>query len=218
MSTDDVHHGHRTRDDVDFTFMYAAHEAFRRDLRRLQAAINAGHADSPGTRTGWATFKRQLHVHHTSEDVALWPPLHQRVSRPDEVAVLEAMEAEHGRIDPQLAQVDAALASAESANLAESVDELATALQTHMDHEEEDALPLVESYLGRQGWDAFRKTFIKTQGLTGAAEALPWLLDGASVETHQRILGALPAPLRFIFRAVWRPSYLRRRRWAYSTS
>ncbi len=46
---------------VDFTFMYAAHDAFSRDLRRPAAAVEAGRAAEPAVRAGWATFKHQLH-------------------------------------------------------------------------------------------------------------------------------------------------------------
>jgi hypothetical protein len=58
---------------VDFTFMYAAHDAFNRDLRRLAAAAGSGRTADPAVRTGWATFKNQLHIHHTAEDRWLWP-------------------------------------------------------------------------------------------------------------------------------------------------
>src|SRR5260370_1035312 len=67
---------------VDFTFMYAAHDAFTRDLRRLAAAVEAGRTADPAVRTGWATLKNQLHVHHTAEDVWLWPPLRDKGARP----------------------------------------------------------------------------------------------------------------------------------------
>ena len=35
---------------VDFTFMYAAHDAFSRDLRRLAAAAEAGRTADPAVR------------------------------------------------------------------------------------------------------------------------------------------------------------------------
>lgn len=85
---------------VDCTFMHAAHDAFHRDLRCLAAAVEADRSADPAVRTGWATFKNQLHVHHTAEDTSLWPPPRQKVTRPEDAAVLDAMEAEHARIDP----------------------------------------------------------------------------------------------------------------------
>src|SRR3984885_8106688 len=60
---------------VDFTVMYAAHDAFDRDLSRLTEAVRSGRTADPAVRAGWATFKNQLHLHHTAEDIPRWPPL-----------------------------------------------------------------------------------------------------------------------------------------------
>jgi len=197
---------------VDFTLMYAAHDAFRRDLRCLAAAVEAGQTADPAVRTSWATFKNQLRVHHTAEDTSLWPPLRQKVTRPEEAAVLDAMEAEHARIDPLLSQVDASLA-ADGAGLAGNAQALAATLAAHMEHEEDQALPLIESHLGPAGWAAFRKAVGKSQGLRGGAEFFPWMLDGAPADTSKRVLSMLPAPARLLYRAVWRPGYARTPRW-----
>jgi len=197
---------------VDFTLMYAAHDAFRRDLRCLAAAVEAGQTADPAVRTSWATFKNQLRVHHTAEDTSLWLPLRQKVTRPEEAAVLDAMEAEHARIDPLLSQVDASLA-ADGAGLAGNAQALAATLAAHMEHEEDQALPLIESHLGPAGWAAFRKAVGKSQGLRGGAEFFPWMLDGAPADTSKRVLSMLPAPARLLYRAVWRPGYARTPRW-----
>lgn len=199
--------------EVDFTLMYAAHDAFHRDLKYLTAAVEAGRTADPAVRAGWATFKNQLQVHHTAEDTSLWPPLRQKVTRPDQVAVLDAMEAEHARIDPLLAQVDASLAATDHAGVANNAAELAETLAAHMEHEESQALPLVEAHLGPAGWAAFRTATGKIQGLRGGAEFFPWMLDGASADTSKRVLSMLPPPARLLYRAVWRPRYARTPRW-----
>lgn len=142
---------------VDFTFMYAAHDAFNRDLRRLAAAAGSGRTADPAVRTGWATFRNQLHIHHTAEDRWLWPALRDKVTRPDEVSVLDAMEAEHLGIDPLLSRVDASLTATGLTGLTENAGALASALAAHMEHEEDYALPLVEQHLGPEGWAAFGK-------------------------------------------------------------
>jgi iron-sulfur cluster repair protein YtfE (RIC family) len=203
---------------VDFTFMYAAHDAFHRDLRRLAAAVEAGRTAEPAVRVGWATFKNQVHVHHTAEDTSLWPQLRRKVIRPGDVAVLDAMEAEHARIDPLLSQVDASLAATGLAGLAENASALTAGLAAHMEHEEDQALPLVEAHLGPGGWAAFRKAVGKSQGLRGGAEFFPWMLDGAPADTSKRLLGMLPPPARLLYRAVWRPGYARTPRWDAATT
>jgi hypothetical protein len=205
--------GRRPAGEVDFTFMYAAHDAFQRDLRSLVAAVDSGHSAHPAVRTGWATFKNQLHLHHSAEDRWLWPAVRAKVTQPDETSVLDAMEAEHLRLEPLLSQVDAALLAGELAGLAESADALATTLTAHMEHEEDYALPLVEAHLGAAGWAAFGKTAGRSAGLKGAAELFPWLLDGAPPATSKRLLNMLPPPARLLYRALWRSAYARTARW-----
>ena len=130
MTTDDTRR-RPLQGQVDFTFMYAAHDAFRRDLQRLADAVKAGRTAEPAVRAGWATFKNQLHVHHTAEDDLLWPALRAKVSQPGDVAVLDAMQAEHARIDPLLARVDASLAATDGAGLAENTGMLTSARRAH---------------------------------------------------------------------------------------
>lgn len=199
--------------EVDFTFMYAGHDAFDRDMRRLVASVDAGHSADPAVRAGWRTFKNQLHLHHTAEDRWLWPAVQAKVTRAEETSVLDAMEAEHLHLEPLLSQVDAALVAGDLAGLAEGASALATALAEHMEHEEQYALPLVEAHLGAQGWAAFGKTAGKSTGLKGAAELFPWLLEGAPAGTGKRLLHMLPPPARLLYRAVWQPAYARTPRW-----
>ncbi len=194
---------------VNFTMMYAAHDAFTRDLKRLTAAVEAGKTADPAVRAGWAMFKNQLHIHHTAEDTSLWPVLRGRVTRHDDVAVLDAMEDEHARIDPQLESVDKALAASDAVSLAESVQALGTGLDAHMRHEENKALPLIETFLGPDGWAAFGRAIRKTQGIRSGAEYLPWVLDDAPIAAQAKVLGLLPPPVRLLYRLVWAPKYRR---------
>ena len=178
--------------------MYAAHDAFDRDLTRLTEAVRSARTADPAVRTGWATFKNQLHLHHTAEDVALWPALRRQVTDPAQIAVLDAMEAEHARIDPLLARVDAALAAGDGAGTGRrrpaSAAELADVLTGHMAHEEDEALPLVAPTSGG-GLGRVRTAGRRAvQGLRGAAEFFPWMLDGAPADTTRRLLGLLPPP------------------------
>ncbi|MYV99399.1 hemerythrin domain-containing protein, partial [Streptomyces sp. SID3343] len=98
----------------DMTMMFAIHDALRRELDHI-AEIIAHPTDDPQqvlrTAVGWEMFKTYLHVHHGAEDDVLWPVIGAAVAdRPDEAAVIAAMEAEHAVVDPGLAAVDAALA------------------------------------------------------------------------------------------------------------
>jgi hemerythrin-like domain-containing protein len=197
--------------------MYAAHDAFTRDLRRLADAVEAGRTAEAAVRAGWATFKNQLIFHHTAEDNWLWPALREKVTRPDEISVLDAMEAEHLLIDPLLFLVDARITGDNLDGLADGVGALAGTLTAHMEREEADALPLVEAYLGPDGWAEFGKTAGKSEGLRGAAELFPWLLEGAPAEVSRQVLGMLPPPARLLYRVLWRPGYARTPRWDTAT-
>jgi hypothetical protein len=200
----------KLRGEVDFTMMYVAHDAFSRDLSRLIQIGSAGRAHTPQAQATWAMFSRQLHVHHTAEDTALWPRLRAAVTDADEIAVLDAMAAEHAELDPQLVRVEAALHGRDGAGLVTQLRDLASGLAAHMQHEEEAALPLIDRRLGRAGWSAFGRDIRRSQGgIRGGAEYLPWVLDGAPDQAKRAVLGMLPAPARVLYRRVWEPRYRR---------
>jgi hemerythrin-like domain-containing protein len=193
--------------EVDFTMMYAAHDAFARHLDRIAEALECDRAVSRATVERWGLFAAQLHIHHAAEDEALWPMLRVAIASPDEVAVLDAMEAEHAQLDPQLGRVDALTGAGFASDAAAGVRELSVVLGRHMRHEENAALPLIDAYLGRAGWAEFGRRIRATQGMKGAALYLPWLLDGAPADSAKRILELLPPPVRVLYRALWRRRY-----------
>jgi hypothetical protein len=52
MTADDTRRRRPLPGKVDFTLMYAAHDAFRRDLRCLAAAVEEDRAADPAARNG----------------------------------------------------------------------------------------------------------------------------------------------------------------------
>lgn len=195
---------------VDFTMMYVAHDAFTRDLDRIAIAAQRGEAFTARTRAGWAMFAEQLHLHHRAEDTFLWPVLRAKPLRPNEVLVLDAMEMEHAEIDPHLEQVEHAFADCAAAELITGVQALRELLAAHLRHEENDALPLVDTHLGTDGWAEFGRAIRRTQGgLRAGAAYLPWVLDGAPAAVQHRVLAMLPTPARVLYRRVWVPRYRR---------
>jgi iron-sulfur cluster repair protein YtfE (RIC family) len=194
---------------VDFTMMYVAHDAFNRDLRRLVEACAADAGLSPAAIATWRSFHQQLHTHHTAEDAALWPRLYDAVSAQDEIGILQDMEAEHAALDPRLERIDAAIAARDAATVGAEIGALAQGLSEHMIHEEGAALPLLERRTGKAGWESFTKEIRQQQGgLKGAAEYLPWVLDGATPEITAKVLGLLPPPARLLYRR-WQKAYHR---------
>src|SRR4051794_494045 len=94
--------------------MYAMHDALRGESEHI-ARITARAAGAPPTvlRTaaGWHMFPGSLHVHPPPADDALWPVLREPLAqRPYDLALLEAMEAEHTAIEAIIGAIDSALA------------------------------------------------------------------------------------------------------------
>src|SRR4051812_28372441 len=88
---------------VDIAPMYLMHRAFRRDLDAFAAVVPTVAVEDKARweliRRRFAFFGMVLHKHHHGEDIAMWPLLAERGA---DRTVLDALEAEHGGIDPLL--------------------------------------------------------------------------------------------------------------------
>ncbi|MCP3760567.1 hemerythrin domain-containing protein, partial [Streptomyces sp. TBY4] len=202
------------------TIMLVSHDAFRRDIRRLEKAVAGRSLEDPTARkrvlTGWEIFKTQLLIHHEGEDRDLWPRMAKGfANRPEALSVLAELEDEHEQIDPLLARVEAAFADPEpqSDRLAEAVTLLGDCLETHLVHEEKDGLPYIQEALTEKDWKAFTADQRDSLGMSGAAEFFPWILDEATQENVRRMDSFLPAPLRLALKTVWTPAYQARGSW-----
>src|SRR5262245_3820189 len=129
--------------------------------------------------------------------------------RPDDLALLDAMEAEHAQIDPLLDAVDAALADRDGGpeRLGGLVDSLHTNLTGHLRHEENEALALIDATLNQAQWQHFGEIQRNEIG-ADTRRYLPWLLDDTSTQHVAYILGLLPEPVRNAYRDEWRPAYV----------
>ncbi|MFE5584791.1 hemerythrin domain-containing protein [Kitasatospora sp. NPDC056531] len=202
-------------DAVDLTMMYAAHQAFRRDLARLTSAAKGGtDSDRQAFATGWSLVKSYLTIHHKAEDDALWPAIRRHLpGREQDLATLDALEAEHTELDPLMHAIDTELAGDDAQRLAGLADQLSTALIDHLDHEEAQALPLVVDLLTKQEWSAFGADQRRQLGPEGASTFIPWLLDGASEQTRAAVLATLPPPARGAYQQTWRAAYEQQSPW-----
>jgi Hemerythrin HHE cation binding domain len=205
---------------VDLTMMLVMHRAFRRDLAHLARAASRHRTGDPARHAailaGWELFKTALAFHHTGEDADLWPRMRSHLAgRPGDLALLQAMEDEHARIDPLLEAVDGALADPGRGQdrLGDTVDALADGLSAHLAHEERETLPLLSRTLTPTEWQEFVADQRRKNGIRGAAQLFPWLLDEASPEQARAVLAQLPAPLRVVYREIWQPRYARRDHW-----
>ncbi|GIJ68467.1 hypothetical protein Voc01_033840 [Virgisporangium ochraceum] len=202
----------------DLTNMFIMHHAFRRDLRAFTAAVAGTPAGDTVTwrrlRQRWELFGRFLHHHHTIEDTAIWPTLLDRVDAAGR-ATLEAMEAEHGEIDPLLTACGdgfAALARHGDEDVRASLEvrmvAAAERLHRHLAHEERDALVLVQAHLTAAEWQVMEDTSAKGQfGFRDTVAAVPWVMHDLPPHARRRLLDSAGAALS----TMWR---LTRRRFA----
>jgi len=202
---------------LDMSVMLAFHAVLRRDLE--QVARVAGRGDqSAGTRLrvplGWEQFKKFLVIHHQAEDDLLWPVLLAKVTeRPDQVALVDALEAEHAVIEPLLGAVDAfAVDPDDGGHLGDIVEELVTQLVGHLDHEESEGLPLIDASLHTEEWQRFARLHGERL-LDDAPIYVPWLLDQADKEAVDGFPAKIPPPLVAAYRDQWAPAYATLQRW-----
>ena len=211
--TDAARHG---TGDADLTIMIAAHDAFRRDLTRLARTASAANLAEPARRqsvtAGWELFKRELHMHHTAEDEIIWPALRPRLAHSAAaLSVLDAMEAEHGLIDPLLAAVDAQFAWRRPPG------------RRHRRPDQRADRPPGARGAGRpaadrRGPDRRRVARRGPQDRrperpVGRLEMFAWILDGADRDHAAATLAQLPPPLRLLYRARWKPRFEKTPRW-----
>jgi hemerythrin-like domain-containing protein len=151
---------------VDLTVMWLMHHGFRRDLEKFGRAVPATPLDDRVSWSAlarrWEVFAEILHDHHAGEDAGLWPLLLERVDAAGDGAgraTLEAMSAEHGRIDPLLDACAAGFQrmartpdAAVRDDLAQDLAAASAHLGAHLAHEEQDAMRLVQGHLSQDEW------------------------------------------------------------------
>jgi hypothetical protein len=200
---------------LDLSGMFLIHHAFRRDLRAFAAAVAATPASDTATwralRDRWALFGTFLHHHHTTEDEAIWPLLMRRVDAQGR-ETLEAMEAEHGEIDPLLAacgQGFAALAGGADEDVRRSLEIRMVAagelLGRHLAHEETEALVLVQAHLTPHEWEVMEKKSDKGKyTFRESMAAVSWVMHELPDDARRRLLQVAGPVLALLWRATRR--------------
>ncbi|GAA2215765.1 hypothetical protein GCM10009850_112330 [Nonomuraea monospora] len=116
------------------------HDGFRRDLAALRESRPAG-AD---LRTHCLAFCDALHLHHEGEDGTLFP--HLGAEHPELAGALTRLRAEHQVVSRLMSRVRALLDAGGDGVRAE-LDRLATELESHLDYEEEQLVPILNRML-----------------------------------------------------------------------
>jgi hypothetical protein len=187
---------------VDLTMMWVMHRGFRRDLENFARATWSTPVGDRATwrllYDRWRLFSTILHHHHTGEDAGLWPLLLERVDAAGDTAgrtTLEAMAAEHAGIDPLLAAcsvgfarlagtADDAARTALAADVAAARDHLGG----HLQHEERDAMRLLQQYLRHTDWERVGKEFFEPAYSTrDLLDVVAWVMHGLPREGVARM-------------------------------
>ena len=189
-----------------FTIVYLIHEAFRRDLGRLSAALRAprlnGGRGWPGSAASGDFVHEQLHHHHQVEDDSLWPLVRPKLAGHDaELAVLDQMEAQHRALLPEGEAIGVSLGAlaasptvASAGALADRLDRFGRELGAHLDDEETHCFPVIDEAMSEDEFSRFGKATAKAVGMRGSAKFFPWIFDGGRPPgTRRRALHA-PAP------------------------
>jgi iron-sulfur cluster repair protein YtfE (RIC family) len=204
-----------------FTVVFLIHEAFRRDLRRLSAAVRAPGVDSSRARqlaAHWEFVNEQLHHHHQVEDESLWPLIRPKLAgRDDDLEVLAEMEAQHVTLLPLCETIGKGFASfadspsdQEGIEFAGQLDDLGHQLASHLDDEELRCFPVLDQALSIEEFESFGKATAKSVGMRGSASFFPWIFDGADAVERTAVLKMPPPPVRVLCRYVWEPRYERK--------
>jgi hypothetical protein len=195
---------------VDMQIMYVMHHAFRRDLARFaEAAWHTPVEDRVTWRRlarRWQVFADVLHLHHSGEDAGLWPWLLEH-GTPEDRATLEAMESEHADLDPLLRScaegfarlADHADDDARNA-LAVRLGATRESLARHLEHEETDAIAIVQRLMTQEQWITLDEEFFKPE-LTPSlvVRMVPWAAYGLPPEALERVF----AEAGLGFKVVW---------------
>jgi hypothetical protein len=192
------------------TALMMSHHGFRRDIALLTSALRqvaAGdRARVPALQQEWRWFHSALHGHHHSEDSGLFP--HLGSQHPELAPTIEALGADHRRIDPLLAEGDRAFADLSSPEAAlKVVTELSALLAPHLATEEAEVIPRMRAM------KAFPPPATDADAELYAA-GFAWACHGIAPEVIDRLFEMLPPALtsrlpaaRATFGARWEASW-----------
>lgn len=192
----------------------AMHAGFRAEFGRLALACRAPRDAAHATllEEQLALVLDVLHLHHTHEDVHLWPYLLER--SPGSAGELDALELEHEILAPLIeAARDAAVPLPGRVAVLER---LHRTLNDHLDHEERIGVPLMLEHMTSEMVRSDARTAQRELGPRRMPTIFGWLascLDDAQLTVAPRLQ---PRLVRVLFRRFWWPAYERRMQALYA--
>ena len=185
------------------------HTGLRREFGRLAQVLDRCDPRDARRRAvvdeHLALLLRALHHHHTEEDEAIWPLLRGLV--PEARTVLDRLEADHQEMDAVIGRLSGGGRPARE--VAADLRTLDRLLNTHLDLEESEVVPLIREHVSAAWWEESGKKVAKSHGRDLPMLAA-WLLDAAAPADRDHIFGSAPAIMRILYRLSWRRAYERR--------
>ena len=191
--------------------MVVVHRAFRRELALAPRLVREV---APGDVARAAVIAKHirlaltgLHLHHTGEDMLLWPKLLDRAA--PSADLIHRMEEQHHRVEDVVDRLPDALdrweaeaRQATGAELAATIDELREALVEHLDDEELHILPLAARHLTPTEWAALGQHGTSEMDKADLPILFGMVLEDATPQERVMMLGSLPIPVQLLLRTV----------------
>lgn len=207
-----------THEPADTRSMGIVHSALRRDLERTRMVLSTEPYLDAERRRGLAAhlawILHFLHIHHTGEDVGLWPLI--RAKNPAAGALLDQMDADHRRIAPAITALeDAARAYRDDEGAREpllaALARLTEVLLPHLRREEMEMMPVVSATITTAEYHSVEQEhFVKPKSFMELGAEGHWIIDGLGPQDREVILHVVPAVPRFILLHGFARSYRRK--------
>jgi hypothetical protein len=201
---------------ADATAMNRFHVIFREALDAVPRLVGGAPVDDADRAEHVGTYYdnvlRLLHAHHEAEDLTIYPLMVERL--PDDVEVINRVNAEHEAVLGTLGAAEQALAawraepSAGARGAATSaMADMGTILLAHLDHEEAEVVPLIGKCITVAEWGEMSATAF--QHFSGDK---PWLVIGLIQEQmlpseNETMEANMPPPVRDFWTGTGRPMF-----------
>lgn len=202
---------------VDTHDMVLIHRVIRREIGQLPRLFRSAASDPARSKIVGGHAREMLdflHIHHTGEDLLLFPLLRQRAALDPEL--MDRMDAQHAQVNDAVVAVNAELpawtTSADGAageRMAARIDTTMPPLIGHLDEEEQKLLPVASVTLTQDEWDALGKHGISAIPVTRRLVTLGYITEETDDAERQRFMQAVPAPARVAYKLIGHRQFTR---------
>ena len=201
----------RTDQRPDVHEMVVVHRTFRREFPAIAGLIRATAEGDISRAKVVADHLRLcmagLEMHHTGEDVVLWPLLLERAA--PSTGLVETMQAQHHAVDAHVATIGPASTPGRpprppppATTSPTLVERFTAGLVEHLDMEEREVLPLASRHLTAAEWDQMGEHGKNAMSASQLPIMFGLVLEDADDEERARMLAHLPAPIRVALKTV----------------